>query len=438
MTTGHILVNNQHPWINPANGLPNGTVGKYEEKIWNGADSPPRGRATGMRQLIRRWVPDGTNRDGTIRWRYKPSWVPTGERRKPRRSLQEHPYTMSYFKSHDEEVFWRQVHPSGPPDNWVFRPLTQYGLQTTGTLRDKQGRPVTDFTISGNDFNKLVNDLAEKVRGTSFNPAISFYEAFESLDMIRKNVTTLARAIRALKTGNTLLAWRYLVYGTERRNLPPPAPNKKVRYVDPITGKWLEMRLGWMPLLQDIKTAAEYAASFMNEPATKRVKVQIGKGGSSAGPETGIITNPRRKFAVRSLIAIFKETLDSNLSFSLKHPELLLWEALPYSFVLDYVLPVGDWLQARANASSMNALFVDTLFQKDTIGPVGNGYPTTVNGGNFYEFSAFLYKYQIVSVDRQVYTTLKIPSPEFKPLAKAATVIHCLNSFALLSQAIKR
>lgn len=142
----------------------------------------------------------------------------------------------------------------------------------------------------------------------------------------------------------------------------------------------------------------------------------------------------------RQIVAYIQEEESIPKLLGLMDPELVAWELVPFSFVIDWFAPVGSWLEARAFASSLKGLFVTTDFQKvhcggfkqakfrdESLGLTSVMSP--VSGGD--------YRYTGITVQRTVSSSLNVPMPKVKTLAKALSLQHCLNGIALLTSAVR-
>jgi hypothetical protein len=440
MTTGSWIEDHTHPWVNPQNGAVSGTYGSYEAKTWFGGDSPPLRNPIPKRIVINRWIPNGRKRDGSTRWKFSPVSVRNPAYSRPKRP-DPHPYTMSYVLNRNPRTSWQQYDPpvpeTGAPERYgnpQFTPLQQYGFLATEALKDRSGN-ITSAVLSANDLNDLINDLGNSARGSSFNPAVSMAEAFESLDMVTDTATRLGKSIESLRRGDGASAWRYLVDGTSNRHTKNPLRTRDFASdsVSTLSKNWLSLQLGWKPLLSDVKSAAEAAASCMTDtPHTMKFTVQKTKGGS-ARQVVSTVQCVRTAYHRRRIIAYLTEDVGT-LGFALQSPELVAWEKLPYSFVLDYMLPIGDWLEARANVRALKGKFVISDVRSDISGPVSTGYSDPLNGRDWYYIIAandtLTKQFDFV---REVTDTLVAPRPTFVPLAEAASVKHCLTSLALMA-----
>jgi hypothetical protein len=125
--------------------------------------------------------------------------------------------------------------------------------------------------------------------------------------------------------------------------------------------------------------------------------------------------------AKRGIVAYITENGNSSIAatLGLLDPELVAWELVPFSFVADWFIPIGQWMEARAKASRLTGTFVTSdkatcLIDQLTIAGVScSGYGAQI------------------SFNRSISSTLDVPMPTFKPLTKVASWQHCANALAL-------
>jgi hypothetical protein len=128
----------------------------------------------------------------------------------------------------------------------------------------------------------------------------------------------------------------------------------------------------------------------------------------------------------RSLKVTVAEPPSAMQSLGLLNPEVVAWELLPWSFVIDWFIPIGDYLQARATLSGVviSATLQTTTVREHVFAPTGNIIGDTFGMG-----------YSAITLDREVLAgPPKLPLPRVKPLSEALSLGHCLNGLALLSQ----
>lgn len=318
----------------------------------------------------------------------------------PRRSLVvDHPYTCSWSSFFD------------PLMKWGFSPAS---LTLSGTIHSCFGGvTIPNSTWGSNDDIALLGKLREKVAGSSFNAGIFLGEGREACNMIG------GAAIRIAK------AWKFARSGRLDRAARALTDNGKLRPMKKTTANnWLELQYGWLPLLQDAHDGAQFLAHQMSVPLEHRVRARYRR---ALFPKVGSCTCLVATGAVAGqIIAKLREKDVIGLS-GLTDPASVLWEVMPYSFVIDWFIPIGNYLAARGLAQSLTGTFVKTVTLRYKLASV------TSFGSGYYGTSPS-YHYEGGSVFRTVTTTLAVPLPESKGLEKAASWRHCANALALLTQ----
>ena len=191
-----------------------------------------------------------------------------------------------------------------------------------------------------------MNKLGDKVYGSDFNPAVFLAEGKESFDMIASNVTSLATAIRKVKHGDMRGAARALGVSPPRKNKP------MAKSADEASGRWLELQYGWLPLLGDTKSAAEHVASLIERPHSLSFKATKQRGSFNNAVYNNYVYAATTRVDRRTMKVIL-QTLPNPSKLNLLDPAIVAWELLPYSFVADWFLPIGDYLSAQKIRSAL-------------------------------------------------------------------------------------
>lgn len=342
--------------------------------------------------------------------------------RPPKRArTEEHPYTMLDQYLTDVEFSWWTV-----DDAWNVRTYTG---KNSGWFT-----PVCLFNWSANDDLALLGKLREAVAGSQFNAGNFLAEGHEALAMITNAATRIYWSYRAARHGDMVSATRYLLTGSDRRRstgfFKSRQSNGGAR--ETIASNWLELRYGWMPLLQDAHEGAQFLAHALSYPMQTSVRVSSKKLpadlGQIAPPYIAFLKH--EAYERKTIKAVLREKDVVALS-GLTDPASVLWEVMPYSFALDWFLPIGDYLSARGLQNSLVGLFVTTHKRyeyAEGLKFVGAASSWISDGRE----KGMMQKY--ISLDRSVSTTLPVPMPSFKPLSKVASWVHCANAVALLSQ----
>jgi hypothetical protein len=201
-------------------------------------------------------------------------------------------------------------------------------------------------------------------------------------------------------------------------------------YASDASQRWLEFQYGWLPLIDDV-----YAAALAFEEKTRVRRAQVYRVSStefdrvdvSGSPVNTVCTGPgTAKYHVK-LQYEFTEKLAVNRSLGLANPIEALWELLPYSFVLDWFLPIGVYLDTLSVLPTLEGRWCQTVsvhcVARSKLTPTGETIATGLSASMEY-----------VEVSRTVgsgFRALNIPIPRVKPLDKAFSPLHIANAVAL-------
>lgn len=290
--------------------------------------------------------------------------------------------------------------------------------------RSSQGEPIftsTDLT------NKTLNKLWGEVKGADFNAAIAGAELPKSIEMIGATALKLRKAYSEARKG--------LAAGLSpqsRRRFMSSASRVLTGKGGTVDGKiannWLELQYGWLPLVNDM-----YEGSKFVESKLQTIKQSFSVSCQVDERCTNYCSTYMAKSCVRRLqyIVELTERVPLSAQLGLTDPLSIAWELLPYSFVIDWAMPIGPYLEAVTAARSLKGTTIVTATLKTVVSGVqGDSSYSRTGGGNF-------------SLDRMVMTRNVgggVPNarlPAFKPLDKVASVGHTLNALALLSKSAR-
>jgi hypothetical protein len=140
-----------------------------------------------------------------------------------------------------------------------------------------------------------------------------------------------------------------------------------------IRDNWLSYRYAVRPLVQDIQNAAEAVARTVldNEPLRQTARGYASESGETE--QTGAIsslydhtTRTVKTVSVRAGI-LYEISRDPN-TFGMTVPDIpvALWEAIPYSFVADWFLNIGSFIQAISPVGGVKRLGSWTTVKTET------------------------------------------------------------------------
>jgi len=131
---------------------------------------------------------------------------------------------------------------------------------------------------------------------------------------------------------------------------------------------WLALQYGWKPLLADAHGAAEHLAkNSASRPlflrVRKTVKVSLPEvrtsstlvdgGGTYIGPLDWTFSDRTTASMCKLEFVVTNDFIRQGRELGLTDPLTLAWELLPWSFVYDWFLPVGDFLQRLSYDSGL-------------------------------------------------------------------------------------
>lgn len=365
-------------------------------------------------------------------------------RSKKNRDLKPLAYEMSLQQWHYGRLQVRDslTYSGGGSSSFSDYPATSLGTPTLCSYTDRYA----DMEAI------LVNKALLKVKDLKFNLAQAFGERKQSVQLLASSVERLILAGRALKTGNFEALAKSLGVVTHKRKLVRVRKRYRRMTVGEYTpdsalaNLWLEFKFGWMPILQDIYGAAETLAEFHRDrytvsTVTARHKIVLkalastypyGSTGKTADSSTGTM-NGRVTFRFRTGTGLFGTVPHMGLT----DPLLLAWELLPFSFVADWALPIGDYLSALTATQGVTFLdgFVTYWTKRDGIRQIAdvfdNGNPyfhqVTVKQGSF--------RTEVLNHRRDVYAAF--PLPRLPVVKDPLSVDHVVTALALLRQTFR-
>jgi hypothetical protein len=268
---------------------------------------------------------------------------------------------------------------------------------------------------------RVLQKLSEEIKGHAFDLGINLAEGARTYGLILNNLRSIGGALRELKRGNIADAVRFL-------GVPRPR-HRRLRAQD-LSGRWLELQYGWRPLVdQSYEYAKALEAATQARPIhfTASSKRTVGYNASSS---IGFYDLWVSVSVTRKITCDLYEDITFARSMGLTNPASIVWEIVPYSFVVDWFLPVGNWLSVLGVIPSLVGRFLTT----------DKG---SVKGTRFVKTSPFPLgrkdtglRAQHTVINRVPSSVLSVPRPTFKPLPRALSPKHLANAVALIHQSL--
>lgn len=267
------------------------------------------------------------------------------------------------------------------------------------------------------------------------------YKQVES--MFFSNARRFAAAYRAIRHGDIRgLTKRIPVRKAHAASLLRRGPHDIRRHAPEV---WLEIQYGWLPFLGTTYTALTEFYARVEDGYAIRAR------GSSTRPRSfsgtigtqgtigwttyseGTTERSRAKYIVDYWV---DDTRLANLDdWGITNPILLAWELVPYSFVCDWFLPVGSWLEqvgyqlGLTFKQGMRTVMMDRITHRN--------YKPTPPDPRFRDTASGQDTYRTFRWRREIISEFPVPAkPQFDPDGLRGKRI--LNALALLSTAFDR
>jgi len=279
-------------------------------------------------------------------------------------------------------------------------------------------------------------DALLKLKDAKVNLGVSFGERKQAAGMMLDRLGKIANAYRAFKQGRFRDAARNLGLGWK------DAPRN-----------WLEYQYGWKPMLGDIYTACrEINEKDRSSPPRTQYYVRAMRSDHS---ESKTVTASNSVGARK--IYIDEHTFDVQVRFDFKpkenmghlqtldqwgvfNPLEIAWELVPFSFVVDWAVPVGQYLSALSAAAPYD--FVagsSTRFLKAQRKALLE--PGTANSSAVCLYAYGRGDFTRRRMSRQLY--LAFPFPSFRSVAASRNptsqtiVTRTANAVSLITEAVR-
>lgn len=225
---------------------------------------------------------------------------------------------------------------TGHPANFT-RGYT-FGLGDLGSLQENKGLRPLAF---GADFNALMTRLLLKIKAQKVNLGVSVPELGKTTDMVAGLARDIYGAFRSVRSGTALPELhRYM------KRMQYARHNDRAQRR--LASRWLEYCYGWTPLMQDIYNLADQISKDLIEGKTIQVQeTEKGKAQFASPYNPGNpVSQDFLKRKVKARYRVDSTGLKTLSEIGLTNPALIVWELVPYSFVVDWVVDISSYLSA--------------------------------------------------------------------------------------------
>lgn len=374
-------------------------------------------------------------------WSSLPNW-------QKKRSVPWHPfrYVREVWTSIPGEIGYRNVF-GGSFINFGHHGQTVgYQYAVFGTFGSSWPHPTLDSA------RKALSKVQVRIARNSVNLTQAFAERRQTVGLVANSTMRLVQAARQIRRGRLLYAAETLGVNL-RKGLKPFVRESRHN----LANYWLEFQYGWRPLLSDITGSLdklaedsvararrqEFTAQATDRLINQRFIAARREGGElGSGYLSDLICDQSVVEVSRVVLEAEEDNafLQSMSATGITNPALLAWELLPYSFVVDWFLPVGNYLQQMEYARGMS-------FVRGTISTRRTVYAHCGWGGTYTNFSGdwatVSYSqctggFTVEKTEKTRTLLTEWPYQSFPELKPKLGVERALSAISLLSQVFDR
>lgn len=286
------------------------------------------------------------------------------------------------------------------------------------------------------DATRMANVAAkayDKLKGRIYDQAalgVDFAEFRQSLGMVSQSLGTLYKFTRKVRRLDFVGAAREL-----RMKIQPKGVKARRSWAN----NWLEYHFGWEPLIKDIYDAIE----VLNNPLksftiTRGRSLDYNVFTVTSHPGSGSVWKDDKYYQYYQVQqgarveALTNRGLHALDQFGLANPAVIMWELIPFSFVVDWVANVGNVLASFSDYAGMTLsdTYTSRKFIQQNIGL--NYYSPNYNGVkdlsplHWYAFGVHFWRSEGLTAPEFSVKKLRLPSST-----------RALTAASLLSQILK-
>lgn len=323
--------------------------------------------------------------------------------------------------------------------------LRQFNVDNMGVSYIKERNP----ELLNTDVDLYVSALAKllsAVKTHKFNLGVFAGESRESLRLLTETAEDIFSAYRSLRRGRIRDAINILASRAElqrnrkgavmingesipRNHFTHSYVLKKSRTVA-TADSWLKLQYGVLPLISDCYEAGKAFGMIMERPrrttitrsAQRSLTVDLAHP-AYRGNQYRVNGKAFQRVSIKHEIV---EDLRSSASLGLLDPYYIAWNLVPFSFVVDWFLPIGDYLEQKSAIPRLTGRSLLMAERREV----------SLSCAAFGEYEwAFLNtpscRYEQTQYKRLPVYTLSVPAPRFKPLSETLNVTRFFNAIAL-------
>lgn len=271
--------------------------------------------------------------------------------------------------------------------------VLEFSADNPASIRVKDFPSSSPYYSYMNDlYNKaLLNLYGSLEKRKKVNGGVMLAELRESMGLLGKACTQILLIVHAVKRGDIKKAIKLIseygggrvptkILSREQLNRQRRRSGKEpVRKSEYASSTWLELQFGWLPILNDIYALIDYI-SALDTPNNKGPWLSFHGYSSGAYSDSADVsdlnwfctyynTTPviesQNRVSLTASFALESPFKDVINQIGLLNPASIAWETVPFSFVLDWFLPVGDWISSFTAYSGLELKSFHMSYRRD-------------------------------------------------------------------------
>jgi len=241
------------------------------------------------------------------------------------------------------------------------------------------------ISYNGNRYTQLVTEALAKFTGDNINIGATLAESVETADYLARKAGSVFKMLRAIKTGNL---------GQLRKSFRRMTDGRRItagRVARTASARWLEWRYAVLPLVYDTDAAfqimKEGIQTRRNENRPWELLVSKTVKYSDQVKTTYGSSYVQNQFYTAALHCKIYATVDDSAAHAAAalglEPVGALWELVPFSFVIDWAVPIGTFIQAlnATDGLTFSRGYVNQrTFTHLTVDPIHSSFDYVTNG----------------------------------------------------------
>lgn len=262
---------------------------------------------------------------------------------------------------------------------------------------------------------KLLNRIQSRVQNGQVNLGAAYGERKESIKMIGQRID---------QATDLLVSHKANMQRVNKALRKAQAPKKIKRLIKLASDLRLEFSYGWSPLASDLYTLCnEIMPPIVYSDVSATVRWSNPK--PDEGSVFGYTLRTSGTFSAKAKVGLEQSSplVSSGAMLGLTNPAEVAWELVPWSFAVDWILPVGDYLRQTAMFHGLKIRFSSmTITQEGESSATYNIRPP-------YPSSQAEFKH---------YRRTSLPSPSLPRFANSpiGSLARSFNQLALLGQLV--